>query len=329
MGDTCDLRCTYCYEIHDGKRTTMRRMAPATLERAIAAALDQAHRRLAFLWHGGEPTLAGISFYAAAMEMQKRLNTRGVEITNSIQSHGLRLDDDWIPFILKHQFSIGISLDGTQDLHDLSRVDSKGRPTFERAAKNVRKLIAAGVNVGAIAVISEASIGRENEIMRCFAELGVLGLDLHPRFGELAPAPNHRIPADFAAFMTTFFDLWLHAACPFSVVTFDEALRFFVGAERQVCYFSGRCSSIVAIESNGTVVSCTRPFDLSAYTFGDINRSELKDVAEGRQFQRFADEDRRAIARTMDCPWHDLCGNGCPQHRVRDGLPAVDGNNRH
>ena len=125
MGDTCDLRCTYCYEIHDGKRTTMRRMAPATLERAIAAALDQAHRRLAFLWHGGEPTLAGISFYAAAMEMQRRLNTRGVEITNSIQSHGLRLDDDWIPFILKHQFSVGISLDGPQDLHDLSRVELK------------------------------------------------------------------------------------------------------------------------------------------------------------------------------------------------------------
>jgi uncharacterized protein len=327
MGDACNLGCTYCYELRGGRRTSTKRMTPDVLRRTIETVFEQADQRVTFVWHGGEPTLVGLPFMRRALDLQKSLNVKCLEVSNSIQTHGVGLTNEWISFFRTNHFSIGVSLDGTEDLHDKSRVDLSGAPTYDRAYRTIRKLVEAGLSVGLISVVSESWPGREAEIVNQLTSLGVASLDFHPRFGMFGEEPPPISPEIFARVMINLFDCWLETGCQTGVLTFDEALRFFLGADRKVCYFSGRCSSVAAIEANGTVVSCTRPFDLDRYTFGNVTEQSLAAITTGSAFTRFQSEDRSAIASTANCRWHNFCANGCPQHRSSDGRPAVNGAN--
>ena len=56
-----------------------------------------------FVWQGGEPTLLGIDFFKRVMELQKPF-AKGKTITNSLQTNGTLLTDEWCRF-LKHTTS--------------------------------------------------------------------------------------------------------------------------------------------------------------------------------------------------------------------------------
>ncbi len=84
-----------------------------------------------FVWQGGEPTLLGIDFFNHVVELQKQFAKDKV-ITNSLQTNGTLLDDEWCRFLKQHKFIVGISLDGPKEIHDRYRKDRKGLGTPEQ-----------------------------------------------------------------------------------------------------------------------------------------------------------------------------------------------------
>jgi uncharacterized protein len=73
-----------------------------------------------FVWHGGEPTLLGLDFFRKVVELQQPF--RGAkELKNALQTNGMRLTDEWCAFFKAHNFFIGLSLDGPQEIHDRYR----------------------------------------------------------------------------------------------------------------------------------------------------------------------------------------------------------------
>jgi uncharacterized protein len=328
VGDQCDLRCTYCYEGQGADRLRSGRMKPAMLATVIDTTCQQAQGGIDFLWHGGEPTLAGRDFLAQAMALQAPWKERGLRIGNVLQSHGARMDDDWAAFLAEHGFSVGVSIDGPSWLHDRHRIDHQGRGSYDRVAAGVAALRRHGVAVAAITVISEAMLGHEAEILGQYRALGLRGADFHPRVGNLAAADAHPLdPVDYAAFMCRLWDAWRGGDDDFTVATFDDGIRFYLGVERRICYFSGRCGDIAAIDPDGAVTSCTRPFPRDRYEFGTLAKAPLSAISADDRFSRFRSEDLVGQQRTTHCRWHGLCGNGCPQHRLDGDGPAVDGAN--
>jgi len=55
----------------------------------------------------------------------------GKRIQNALQTNGTLLDDEWGAFLKENDFLVGLSIDGPRELHDVYRVDKKGRPTFD------------------------------------------------------------------------------------------------------------------------------------------------------------------------------------------------------
>ena len=71
VGSACDLRCSYCYYLP--VQISKGRMSHETAETLIRNAVASANGPvLSFVWHGGEPTLAGIDFYKDVLEIQKK-----------------------------------------------------------------------------------------------------------------------------------------------------------------------------------------------------------------------------------------------------------------
>ncbi|MDX2344073.1 MAG: radical SAM protein, partial [Acidimicrobiia bacterium] len=134
-GAICNLDCSYCYfltkqDLYPGSRF---HMSDETLEEFTRQYLaTQPTNEAVFGWQGGEPTLLGLDFYEKAVALQHAHARPGMRITNALQTNGTLLDDDWCHFLKKHDFLVGISIDGPQELHDAYRVDKGGLPTHHR-----------------------------------------------------------------------------------------------------------------------------------------------------------------------------------------------------
>ncbi len=323
VADHCNLRCKYCYEGIGSERFQPGQMSADLVRKVIAEGCAQApNNRIQFLWHGGEPLLAGLDLFRAGVDQQRiESQTSGIEISNSVQTNGTLLDDRWLDFLQDSGFSIGISLDGPPALHDAERIDAKGQGTHHLVVEAIRSIQARNMEFGVIAVISPRHVSHAAEVVRHFYDLGIRNLDLHPAVGlpkaDTIPQENSDLsPEDFATFMTAAFDEWLAIGDPgFRINLFRDFLRGWFGARPRTCYFNGSCGSILAVESSGAVVPCTRPFNRSLNTFGNVKISSLNAITEGTALQNFRARDQMAIARTARCRWGNMCSGGCPQHR--------------
>ncbi|MDR3542063.1 MAG: radical SAM protein, partial [Desulfosporosinus sp.] len=149
VGSLCNLECSYCYYLETGRFSQSKHqscMSDGLLERYIHQYIESSPGPVVqFTWHGGEPTLAGLNFYRLAIKLQKRYLPEGWSCWNNLQTNGILLDDEWCSFLADANFDVGLSIDGTQLLHDKNRKDHSGSGSYERAVAAVRRLQAHGI----------------------------------------------------------------------------------------------------------------------------------------------------------------------------------------
>ena len=124
-GSLCNLACTYCYYIEKGHlydnlpRNERFSMSDRTLQEFIRQYMEcQTQPQVLFTWHGGEPLMRPLSFYQRVIELQRPYVERGYTVDNCLQTNGTLLTDEWCAFFRKHNWLIGISIDGPQEFHD-------------------------------------------------------------------------------------------------------------------------------------------------------------------------------------------------------------------
>jgi uncharacterized protein len=329
VGDLCNLRCTYCYEGVKGERLEKARMRDSTLEAIIGDVLAQARGAVQFIWHGGEPLLAGIELFRRGLNFQRQHNVNGCRIVNTVQTNGLLIDDVWLGFFKENGFNVGISIDGPGEMHDRFRIHPSGRGTYAETCKVVRRLKAAGFDVGAISVVTANSALHSRDLFETLRSMGITAYDIHPNFGRGTRPDDAPVqPKAFSDFVIELFDLWLASGdTSIRIRTFDDVYQGLVGYRPSTCYFSGRCTGILGFEATGEAVPCTRPFDRVKYSFGNIHSTPLEAIKRSARLEAFRIEDFRAQANSRKCPWYHICHNGCPQHRSTNGHQDVAGAN--
>ena len=140
-GAVCNLDCSYCFflskeMLYPGSRF---RMADELLE-AYLRQLIEAHARVPevqIAWQGGEPTLMGLDFFRRSVELAERYLRPGQRAAYTIQTNGTLLDEEWAAFFAEHEFLVGISIDGPQDLHDAYRVNKGGKGSFDQVMRGL------------------------------------------------------------------------------------------------------------------------------------------------------------------------------------------------
>lgn len=329
VSDHCNIRCTYCYEGTEKNRFYKPRMSEFTLEKIIMDALEQAKNSIEFIWHGGEPLLAGLNFFEAGIRFQEKYRNKNLQIYNSIQTNGILINDEWINFFHNNNFSLGISFDGQKSIHDKYRIDHQHNGTYSRVISTLNRLSESNIPFGIISVIHNEHIGNASQYIAEIQCRGIQYLDVHPSFGNKAEVIKPLKPKDFSDFAVDLFEAWLENGNPkIRINLFDDFLKGYFFHVPDTCYFAGTCSKIVAVEANGDVVPCTRPFDRSLYSFGNIQSSSLQSIREGSIFARFKEQDKHAQLSKNKCKWVHLCNNGCPQHRADyDGKQDISGSN--
>jgi len=285
VGAACNLRCEYCYylpvldEVYGGKRC---RMSFDTVEAIFRDYLPHAADEVTISWQGGEPTLAGLDFFKAAVGFQQQHKRPGQRVANALQTNGTLLDDDWCAFLKQHAFLIGISVDGSKHLHDHYRHDAKGGPTHARVAAGLRLLRKHGVEHNVLCVLNDQTVKHPRAVYEYIT--GKRGLASNwvqfiPAIEWVEPpevdpggsasrdrspsAPAPRLadfcpdPGDYGRFFCEVFDLWWERdRGKVSVRLFDTVLGILVHGQPALCQLAGHCHGQITIESSGDVFGC-------------------------------------------------------------------------
>jgi len=353
IGPICNLDCTYCYYLHKEElypKGNKWKMTDDCLESYIRQYIDTQPAgtpEVTFAWQGGEPTLLGIDFFQTCVDIQQKHAKPGMKIANSLQTNGVLLDDDWCRFFLKHQFLIGISIDGPADLHDAYRVDHQGNGSHANVMCAIRRLKKFGVEFNALVVVNRTNGDHGARIYRYLRDAGCRYLQFipivervgigrhaegtpydtnkHTPFDQAATAVSSRsvLPDQFGRFLIEVFDEWVQQDVGrVFVQIFDQALSAWVGVEPSLCVFRRTCGKAMAMEHNGDVYSCDH-FVEPDHLLGNLNVIPLEDLVNSPQQQAFGDAKEATLPQyCRDCEVLHACNGECPKNRF---LKTPDG----
>lgn len=337
-GAACNLDCRYCFYLEKQKLLpggASARMNDTVLESYIRQYLASQHTpEVNFAWQGGEPTLMGLDFFHRVIDFQSR-HAHGKRVTNSIQTNGTLLDDDWGRFLARYRFLVGISIDGPPHLHDHYRRDKGDGPTFDRVLAGLRVLQRHRVNFNTLTVVNRVNAVAPVEVYEFLKKLGSRYLQFiplversHPTAdpaisphalaapADEAPVTEWSVPPDaFGRFLIQIFDRWVRRDVgKIFVQTFDATLGSWAGAGPGVCIFSERCGSAVALEHNGDVYPCDH-YVYPDRRLGNLLSEPLEDLVNSPTQAAFGRAKSNLTTECRRCPFLFACHGDCPKHR--------------
>ncbi|MEA2020285.1 MAG: radical SAM protein [Patescibacteria group bacterium] len=263
----CNLRCTYCFYETPG-RVNSGNLFPIGLLRSLFFQLPEVNDQedLRVIWHGGEPTLAGLSYFREALKIQRSVEEQyGCTFRNSIQTNGVLVDEDWVEFFKENGFRVGISVDGPPAIHNRYRKTPGGSGSFEQVIKGLKLCLQAKLPLGCLATINESHGGDGRQLFQFFVGLGVKNFRAKPcyevdsRTGE--PLPFSTSPRAYGTFLVELFDAWIEKDDPaINCGPVDDFLRGVLGQKKQQCVFKRSCH-FFGVWPDGLVYPCeTRGF---------------------------------------------------------------------
>ena len=322
----CNSRCDYCFyrpvgKLYPYRELGQRRMPGEVLEKMIREFLGQRQAETIFSWQGGEPTLAGLDFFEEVVRLEQDLGRSGQVIGNALQTNGLLLDEEWAKFLARYQFLVGLSLDGSEEIHNRFRRDGAGQGTFARVMAAAELLRKADVAFNILAVVSPANVERAAEVYRFFQEQGfrylqfVPCLERDPQGQGLAP---FSITAEaYGRFLCQLWDAWLQDGFPqVSIRDFDSYLARRLQGKATLCTFQSACGQYLVVEHNGDIYPCDF-FVKSEYRLGNISDRPLLEFLRLERAREFSRAKTPADTECIRCSWRGHCHGGCPKDRLQ------------
>ncbi|WP_428561709.1 MAG: anaerobic sulfatase maturase [Solidesulfovibrio sp. DCME] len=168
-GPDCNLSCAYCF--YRPKKRLFRqphpRMRRPVLERFVKSYMKlHPGPRVPFAWQGGEPLLAGLDFFEAAVRLQRRHAPPGKTAHNALQTNATLLDRDFARFFAQSGFLLGISLDGPAACHDAYRRRRDGGPTHGAVMAGLELARSHGLAFNILCAVHAANQDRPEEVYR-------------------------------------------------------------------------------------------------------------------------------------------------------------------
>jgi len=357
IGPVCNLACDYCFYLEkqalfgSGEQYRMSdRVLSAFITNYITA---QPTPAVEFVWQGGEPTLLGIDFFEKVVAFQRPL--AGLKtISNALQTNGTLLTDKWCLFLKKHDFTVGISLDGPKEIHDRYRRNRKGRGSFDQVMRGLRLLQKHQINYNVLACVAHDTAKHPLDVYRFFKANGVEFIQFAPIVERLpenssgsrkalrlaGPAsldkeesltqitPWTVIAEEYGDFLIAIYEEWVRQDVgTVYVMNFEWALNAWIGNPSPVCVHAQQCGRSLVVEHNGDIYACDHCVYPECRLGNILGESSLPVLAERSRQSGFGVCKETALPRwCRECEALAACQGGCPKHRFAkscDGEPGL------
>lgn len=316
VATTCNLSCKYCF----AKRPSASIMTEKTAEKIIKALFrfNGLGAETKFIWHGGEPLLAGIPFYKNVLKVQNSLATDGFQYRNSIQTNGTLLNDEWIDFLRDNAFGVGSSIDGLRELHDAKRRSKKNERTYDKVVGNLMRAKERGLTIGVICVISSETLPYVEEI---YLNMKLLGLPftmspVTPN-SDQAAVLQPLTPAEYTDVLIRLFDVWFDDPQPTITVNPPHSilLGIIYGGMPFYCSADDSCfSKFVSFLPDGSVYPCNRFAGEQGFRLGNINDDDFDAILDKGPRRKLLERTKESLTPCSSCESNSMCRGGCAHH---------------
>jgi uncharacterized protein len=352
IGSICNLDCTYCYYLHKKEllgSSSKFQISDEILETHIRQYIEgQDGPQVVFSWQGGEPTLLGLDFFEKVVELEQKYKKPSQRVENDLQTNGTLLNEEWAKFLYKHNFLVGLSIDGPEELHDAYRVAKNGSPTFDKVFAASQLLHKHHVPFHSLTVINRVNAKRPLDVYR------FLRGDVRPRemqfipcvepkvFRTVAPQkwepqmlPEYDSPAahpgnpdsvvtdwsvdpdDWGYFLCKVWDEWYRRDFGKVFVNlFETAVAQWMGMESQLCIYHDFCGKGVALEHDGSLYSCDH-YVYPEYRLGNISETSSSRMVFSDQQRKFGFAKSKDLPQyCRECKYRFACNGECPKNRL-------------
>jgi len=345
-GPICNLDCDYCFYLEKESqfpKTTTFKMTQEVLETFIQKYIEsQPYPSVHFTWQGGEPTILGVPYFEEVIRLQEK-HSKGKQITNAIQTNGVLLDDVWGKFLRKHEFLVGISIDGPQPLHDHLRLNKNATGTFDEVMAGLNILKKHGVEFNTLTVVNRRNQDQAKVIYDFLKSIDSKHWQFIPAVERTrtdgflaAPHEHHGIeltewsvePIAYGKFLTEIFDRWIRKDVGHIYIQhFEAALANLMGRPSGVCIWNATCGQALAVEHNGDLYSCDH-YVFPEYHLGNALETPLPELVASEAQLKFGLEKQSGLTQTcQECEVLNLCHGECPKHRFATGKYGEEGHN--
>ena len=331
-GSDCNIDCRYCFykdrapEFGRGKQ----RMSDKVLEKLVKDYMQLGFPVSGFAWQGGEPTLMGVDFFRRAVQLQKKHGTPGQQVSNTLQTNGILLDDEWCRFFHDNKFLLGISIDGPKEFHDYYRLDRSGAGTFDKVMRGIQTCKKYNVEFSALVLLNNKSVGHPDRLFDFLIENDMTYLQFIPcvetdprRFASQNRSSGGEIadfsitPQQYGEFLCRIFDRWYdYGPEKLNIRDFDSIVTFYVLGKHTICAYSKQCAGFVVVEHTGDAFCCEFFVGPNGH-LGSILETPMEKLAAGSKKRAFARAKQNLSNKCLVCKYLDICRGGCMKDRVR------------
>jgi radical SAM protein with 4Fe4S-binding SPASM domain len=322
----CNVACDYCFERKQPHRLSST-LLPLLTRRLLEHLENESIEECEIYWQGGEAMIMGPGWFADAGNVMDRLAAeRSRRFTHYLQTNLISYSQAWNDVIRgMFQNSLGTSMDYPNVHRKLFKGGAKAYT--ELWTRRLREAKAAGIEVGVIAVLHQASLeaGAES-FYRYFTE--ELELDNFQVNTPFPGGPASQIEGGFqvdsdelAKFLGELFDIWMEKGYHAGVALgpFDALIDHFTGqAARLPCIWKENCSNqFISVDSKGTVAQCDCwVTSYPEYFFGNIFREPdlTRMLKTSRARRDFVERPKRLVEdeECLSCRYLSICHGGCP-----------------
>ena len=296
----------------------------------------------------------GLDFFRRSVELTRQYLRRGQRVEHTIQTNATLLDEEWAEFFKANDFLVGVSIDGSRELHDRYRVNKGGKGSFDDVMRGLAHLRDAEVEWNALTTIHAANAEHGDDLYRYLRdECGARFMQLIPiieRFAEtkgdgtanwtswrdrpLYLQEGDRVSGrsvtaeQYGRFLIDVFEEWVRRDVgSVFVQMFDVALANWVGEPPSLCIHSETCGLALALEHTGDLYSCDH-FVEPGYRLGNIRETPMLELVASQRQRRFGLDKRDLLPNyCLDCDVRFACNGGCPKDRfisTPDGEPGLN-----
>jgi len=307
----CNLRCRYCYELHDlHKRERMslediRRMFSTVAEHVLTHGYELVH----FIWHGGEPLLIKPAYYREVADIQRSAFAGVCQVRNTVQTN-LTLLPEGILELIREGFFEGLGV--SWDPYGSDRVDVRGRLRDDAVIDNLQTLIDRDIPCGAITVLSRGTVAAAVRTFKVFDELKLAHRFL-PYYMSADDGQSAAQALTFDEIRAAYVDLadaWLASKNATPVDPIEELLRYaidYLRGERRPVFDPDRDEFVFIVDVDGGLWGVNGAYD-PAEKYGNIFTEPLDRCLGSPQRRRLVDQIRSRMDRTCAaCAYHGAC----------------------
>src|SRR6476620_6004777 len=332
IASRCNLNCRYCYMYNMGDSTYRGQpkvmsdeIVEAILHRTREHCLKHKIRYFMFVFHGGEPLLAGKAFFSKFVEKANALLLPEIIPSFELQTNGVLLNEEWCQLFADLNINIGVSLDGTKEENDKFRIYHSGRGAYNEIVR--------GLNIAnndpylkhKPGVISVINVNADPiKTYEHFKDLKVESVDFlmpdstydHP---PVKPNGSLEEGSYYADWLIKLFDKWFYETGKKPRIRlFQSIIRMVLGENLKADNLGTQNNEVLVIETDGSLEAvdvlkiCGDGFtkagaNVLTQGFDESMQTELAKL--------FHTSHTRLCKKCLCCPIKEICGGGYLPHR--------------